>query len=165
MTWILNRRRIALLGRWLALFLLVAQFGAEIHLYSHPLTDPAERLGAARNCGTCLASSQLQNAVAVAAAGRARSRRRLGRHRSRGVYTRHPHRALPGVPLPRTTRTRLKLTGPGHGAWPAFDFSDEVFHVCLQAHCGAHWLSPAPRSRPWRAPMTMRRRCAPNSIP
>ncbi len=61
----LNRRRIAQVGRWLALFLLVAQFGAEIHLYSHPLADPADRLGAARSCGTCLASSQLQNAVAA----------------------------------------------------------------------------------------------------
>lgn len=61
----LNRRRIAQLARWLALFLLVAQFGAEIHLYSHSLTDPSDRLGAARSCGTCLASSQLQNAVAA----------------------------------------------------------------------------------------------------
>jgi hypothetical protein len=60
----LNRRRIGLVGRWLALFLLVAQFGAEVHLYSHPLADPADRIGAARSCGTCLASSQLQNAVA-----------------------------------------------------------------------------------------------------
>ncbi len=62
----LNRRRIGLMGRWLALALLLAQFGAEIHLYSHPLADPSETLGTARNCGTCLASSQLQNAVAVA---------------------------------------------------------------------------------------------------
>ena len=62
----LNRERIGLIGRWLALALLVAQFGAEIHLYSHPLADSSEKLGTARNCGTCLASSQLQNAVAVA---------------------------------------------------------------------------------------------------
>ena len=62
----LNRRRIGLMGRWLALALLVAQFGAEIHLYSHPLADASETLGAARNCGTCLASSQLQNAMAAA---------------------------------------------------------------------------------------------------
>ncbi len=61
----LSRRRIGQVCRWLALFLLVAQFGAEIHLYSHPLADPSDRLGAARSCGTCLASSQLQNAVAV----------------------------------------------------------------------------------------------------
>jgi hypothetical protein len=61
----LSRRRIGQVGRWLALFLLVAQFGAEIHLYSHPLADPNDRLGAARSCGTCLASSQLQNAVAM----------------------------------------------------------------------------------------------------
>jgi hypothetical protein len=60
-----NRRRIGQFGRWLALALLVAQFGAEIHLYSHPLADPADRQGAARGCGTCLASSQLQNAVAA----------------------------------------------------------------------------------------------------
>jgi hypothetical protein len=60
-----NRRRIGQVGRWLAMFLLVAQFGAEIHLYSHPLADPVERLGAARSCGACLASSQLQNAVAA----------------------------------------------------------------------------------------------------
>ena len=59
------RRRFGRIGRWLALALLVAQFGAEVHLYSHPLADPAERLGAARSCGTCLASSQLQNAVAA----------------------------------------------------------------------------------------------------
>jgi hypothetical protein len=62
----LNRKRIGLIGRWLALALLVAQFGAEIHLYSHPLADSSEKLGTARNCGTCHASSQLQNAVAVA---------------------------------------------------------------------------------------------------
>ena len=60
-----NSRRIGQVGRWLVLFLLVAQFGAEIHLYSHPLADPADRLGAARSCGACLASSQLQNAVAA----------------------------------------------------------------------------------------------------
>jgi hypothetical protein len=59
----LTRRRVALIGRWLALALLFAQFGAEIHLYSHPLADPSDRLGAARSCGTCLASSQLQHAV------------------------------------------------------------------------------------------------------
>ena len=62
----LDRKRIGPIGRWLALALLVAQFGAEVHLYSHPLADASEQLGAARNCGTCLASSQLQNAVAVA---------------------------------------------------------------------------------------------------
>jgi len=62
----LNRRRIGQIGRWLSLALLVAQFGAEIHLYSHPLADASETLGAARSCGTCLASSQLQNAVAAA---------------------------------------------------------------------------------------------------
>jgi len=61
----LNRKRFGLVGRWLTLALLVAQFGAEIHLYSHALTDPSDRLGAARNCGTCLASSQLQHAVAA----------------------------------------------------------------------------------------------------
>jgi hypothetical protein len=61
----LDRCRMAQVGRWLALFLLVAQFGAEIHLYSHPLAEPTDRLGAARSCGTCLASSQLQNAVAA----------------------------------------------------------------------------------------------------
>jgi hypothetical protein len=59
----LTRKRIALIGRWLALALLVAQFGAEIHLYSHPLAESSDRLAAARSCGTCLASSQLQNAV------------------------------------------------------------------------------------------------------
>lgn len=61
----LTRRRVAQIGRWMALALLVAQFGAEIHLYSHPLASPSDRLGAARSCGTCLASSQLQNAVGV----------------------------------------------------------------------------------------------------
>ena len=55
------------MGRVLALALLVAQFGAEIHVYSHSLTDPAERLGVARTCGYCLASSQLQIAVGVPA--------------------------------------------------------------------------------------------------
>jgi hypothetical protein len=59
----LHRSRYRLIGRLLALALLVAQSGAEIHLYSHPLADPSDRLGAARSCGTCLASSQLQNAV------------------------------------------------------------------------------------------------------
>ncbi len=52
-----------MMGRVLALALLVAQFGAEIHAYSHSLTDPAERLGAARSCSLCLASSQLQIAI------------------------------------------------------------------------------------------------------
>lgn len=63
MSLLLTRKRIARIGRWLALALLVAQFGAEIHIYSHPLADSSDRLGALRNCGTCLASSQLQNAV------------------------------------------------------------------------------------------------------
>jgi hypothetical protein len=60
----LNRRNIGRIGRWLSLALLLAQFGAEIHLYSHPLADSPDRLGAARTCGACLASSPLQNAVA-----------------------------------------------------------------------------------------------------
>src|SRR5262245_15190677 len=60
----LHRARFRLFGRLLAVALLVAQFGAEIHLYSHALANPVERLGAAQSCGTCLASSQLQNAVA-----------------------------------------------------------------------------------------------------
>ncbi len=55
------------MGRVLALALLVAQFGAEIHVYSHSLTDPVERFGVARNCGYCLASSQLQIAVGAPA--------------------------------------------------------------------------------------------------
>ena len=60
----LNRRSIGRVGRWLAVALLVAQFGAETHLYSHPLANAPDKFGAARNCSTCLASSQLQNAVA-----------------------------------------------------------------------------------------------------
>jgi hypothetical protein len=64
----LNRKRIAQVGRWLALALLVAQFGAEIHLYSHPLADASDQLGTARSCGTCFTSSQLQQAVAPPAA-------------------------------------------------------------------------------------------------
>ena len=59
----MTHKRMAHIGRWLALALLVAQFGAEIHIYSHPLADPSDRMGAARSCGTCLANSQLQNAV------------------------------------------------------------------------------------------------------
>ena len=59
----LTRKRILKAGRWFALALLVAQLGAEVHLYSHALTDPSDDLGAARSCRTCLASSQLQNAV------------------------------------------------------------------------------------------------------
>jgi hypothetical protein len=51
----------------LTLALLIAQFGAEIHVYSHSLTDPSERLGVAQTCGYCLASSQLQNAVGMPA--------------------------------------------------------------------------------------------------
>jgi hypothetical protein len=64
---ILTANRFRLIGRVLALALLVAQFGAEIHVYSHPLADPAEHLGVARNCGYCLASSQLQIAVGAPA--------------------------------------------------------------------------------------------------
>jgi hypothetical protein len=60
----LNRKRIAQVGRWLALALLLAQFGAEIHLYSHPIAEASDQLGTARSCGTCFASSQLQQAVA-----------------------------------------------------------------------------------------------------
>lgn len=63
----LDRRRLGQVGRWLALFLLVAQFGAEIHYYSHSLGEPMDRLGAAPSCGACLASSQLQHAVAAPA--------------------------------------------------------------------------------------------------
>ena len=62
----LTRKRILKAGRWFALALLVAQLGAEVHLYSHALTDPSDDLGAARSCRTCLASSQLQNAVGIA---------------------------------------------------------------------------------------------------
>lgn len=59
----LNRDRVRWIGRWLALALLFAQFGAEIHLYSHALAE-SDRMGPAKSCATCLASSQLQNAVA-----------------------------------------------------------------------------------------------------
>ena len=62
----LTRKRFVRAGRWFALALLVAQLGAEVHLYSHALTDPSEGLGAARSCRTCLASSQLQDAVGTA---------------------------------------------------------------------------------------------------
>ena len=62
----LSRKRILKAGRWFALALLVAQLGAEVHLYSHALTDPSDDFGAARSCRTCLASSQLQNAVGTA---------------------------------------------------------------------------------------------------
>jgi hypothetical protein len=60
----MKRDRIRWIGRWLALALLVAQFGAEFHIYSHLLADPSDRMGPAKSCSTCLASSQLQNAVA-----------------------------------------------------------------------------------------------------
>lgn len=60
----MTRDRVRRIGRWLALALLVAQFGAEIHLYSHALADPSDRMGPAKSCSACLASSQLQNAVA-----------------------------------------------------------------------------------------------------
>ena len=62
----LSRKCLVSAGRWFALALLVAQLGAEVHLYSHALTDPSDDLGAARSCRTCLASSQLQNAVGTA---------------------------------------------------------------------------------------------------
>ena len=62
----LTRKRIVKACRWFGLALLVAQLGAEVHLYSHALTDPSDDLGAARSCRTCLASSQLQNAVGTA---------------------------------------------------------------------------------------------------
>ncbi len=63
----LTRYRYRLLARVLALALLVAQFGVEIHIYSHPLADPPDQLGAARSCSYCLASSQLQIAVGTRA--------------------------------------------------------------------------------------------------
>jgi hypothetical protein len=62
----LTRKRFVRAGRWLGLALLVAQLGAEVHLYSHALTDASDELGAALSCRTCLASSQLQNAVGTA---------------------------------------------------------------------------------------------------
>ncbi len=61
--------RIYRIGRWLAVLLLVAQFGAEMHVSSHALADPVDRMGQAKSCSTCLASSQLQNAVAPPTAG------------------------------------------------------------------------------------------------
>jgi len=63
----LTGKRYRLIGRVLALALLVAQFGVEVHVYSHPLADPVERLGVARGCGACLVSSQLQIAVGAPA--------------------------------------------------------------------------------------------------
>lgn len=60
------RNRFLGAGRWLGLALLVAQLGAEVHLYSHALADPPDDLGVALSCRTCLASSQLQNAVGAA---------------------------------------------------------------------------------------------------
>src|SRR5262245_57816772 len=60
----MKRDRVRHIGRWLALALLFAQFGAERHLYSHALADSSDRMGPAKSCATCLASSQLQNAVA-----------------------------------------------------------------------------------------------------
>src|SRR5688572_13020509 len=60
----MSRSRFRWIGRWMVVALLAAQFGAEIHLYSHALADPADRMGAARSCSACLASSQLQSAVA-----------------------------------------------------------------------------------------------------
>jgi hypothetical protein len=53
----------------MAVLLLVAQFGAELHVSSHLLADPMDRMGQAKTCSTCLASSQLQNAVAPPTAG------------------------------------------------------------------------------------------------
>ncbi len=64
----MKRERIYRFGRWLAVLLLVAQFGAEMHVTSHALADPVDRMGQVKTCGTCLASSQLQNAVAPPAA-------------------------------------------------------------------------------------------------
>lgn len=60
----LTRDRLRRLGRWLAVLLLVAQFGAEMHVSWHALADPVDRMGQAKTCGSCLASSQLQNAAA-----------------------------------------------------------------------------------------------------
>jgi hypothetical protein len=65
----MTRDRIRRIGRWLVLGLFVAQFGAEIHLSSHALAEPSDRMGPAKSCSTCLASSQLQNAVAPPTAG------------------------------------------------------------------------------------------------
>jgi hypothetical protein len=60
----MTRKRVAQISRWLALALLVAQFGAEIHVYyAHALKDPIDHFGATRGCTICLASAQLQNAV------------------------------------------------------------------------------------------------------
>jgi hypothetical protein len=53
------------LARLLALALLLAQFGAELHVYyAHALADPVDHPGAVRSCGTCLTSAQLQSAAA-----------------------------------------------------------------------------------------------------
>ena len=60
----MKRGRLQRISRWLAVALLLAQFGAEFHLYSHALAGPSDRMGPAKTCATCLASSQLQNAVA-----------------------------------------------------------------------------------------------------
>jgi hypothetical protein len=60
----MNREQLRRLCRWMAMLLLFAQFGAELHMASHAAADPSDRMGQARTCTTCLASSQLQNAVA-----------------------------------------------------------------------------------------------------
>lgn len=65
----MNCDRTCRIGRWLAVLLLVAQFGAEMHVSSHALADPVDRMGQTKSCSTCLASSQLQNAVAPPTAG------------------------------------------------------------------------------------------------
>ena len=148
----------------LALALLVAQFGAEIHVYSHSLTDPVERQGAARSCGYCLASSQLQNAVgAPAAAMPARSLAWVTIVPEASAPS-DSFRAFPGIPLPRTTRSRLKLNRPGRRVRPAVRFFRRGSrHVWFTSPLRHSWPLSSPCLRRRLAPMTMPRRCAPNS--
>jgi len=59
----LSRKHHRLIARVLALALLVAQFGAEAHAYSHLAKDQDGAPGSTQNCTTCLSFAPVTMAV------------------------------------------------------------------------------------------------------
>lgn len=60
---VLIRRRLKLIARVLSLALLVGQFGAEAHAYSHLADDSKGLPGASQSCRACLSFAPVQAAV------------------------------------------------------------------------------------------------------
>ena len=64
----MSRRPIRLLARLLPLALLVAQFGAEAHAFSHLRPDPDGIPSSTQSCATCLSFAPVTGGVGAATA-------------------------------------------------------------------------------------------------